>query len=692
MINKKQIFQVTKKENSFLKKNRIFWAYFLFLFKVVTRHFTNWLLFVVYVLVLFLILVIIPLILDASPAGYWNNPIIYVVSFIMPIAALLISSVSLDVFRDGIDNGTELVIIAKPVGRLHYVLAKFLLLVIVSIFFSLISSFVGLFTFAVPRMDKSLVGDLVAGIFTGTFVNGLFFASIAILLSMRLHKYATNLIIITVTLILSLMTTLSRLFFSPPYEILSNQGINLVQQEVETKKPGNASDHSSNIVYQVQSTFGATNFTDIKTAYNNASNQTFYYDSYYLNIGNMVNSLYNLNGLATYNNANIALSPPNAKWNIGDKININDFYHLSLGFDTPELISNNNPSSNNTSIIPAAFRSQIVFLPAPSRDTTSLLSRFIPSASYRYLVNPITNETKSENATPEMFAFDPNNLTVVNQTLINAVDSLSLLTNPPAGSNSAGLVNPFANITSSTTEQQFMNDLLQLFQSITLPNNMVTFRDSFENKVEDKNNAVFGKNVLQQKINLFYGLDTIRQISQEAQNELLQASSTIDFVSKIGQIRQSFEKVSGFFNELLEKIVNPMVLSLNNTDVNNALVLLSKLLGLPQNLINQFTSSALLSDNIKKTALSAIYSFVLFNNYASIYLLNLVSTARLDVGMVRYRTSLGLFPVQQNQVNSVYLIKSVPIVPPSAIITTMVVIAFGLFIGISFIYFYRDIK
>jgi len=62
------------------------------------------------------------------------------------------------IFRDYQDNGTELLILAKPMTRIKIVLSKFFVYLIFCIFISLCSGILVIFTIFMPDMSSSDMG------------------------------------------------------------------------------------------------------------------------------------------------------------------------------------------------------------------------------------------------------------------------------------------------------------------------------------------------------------------------------------------------------------------------------------------------------------------------------------------------------------------------------------------------------
>ena len=652
----------------------IYWSYFVFLFKVITRHFTNWLIFGVYLFLLLLILVIIPAALDASPATYWNNPFIQVSSFIMPIAAIFASCISVDLFRDGIDTGIELIIISKPVSRINYVLAKFSLLFTVLLFYGLSASLIGLLTYAVPKMDHAAVGDLIAGLFTGTFINGLFLGSFAILFSMRLGKNSTNMIIILLTLIFNFLTPLSMLFFEPPAKALNNEGVNLFQQSVQKKTHDkNNTQVGSDIIFQIPTTFGETKYVDVKTEYEKADSNSFYTKSFYLNIGNMINSLYNLGSLAPYHRAFIALTPNNTSWQFGESLdreidpkNPQDdkYTRLILG------------SSLESGILPTQainpFEKQVVLLPMPAPESWSLFNSLFGLPSYRFLTNEQTNETERKNATAELYTREENK---IDSALTNSFKAFSELLNTQPNEQQSFQKQIAESFNHTTSDIEILAAKLSgIFMQMMSKQNMNFFEKKFEENYVADDNETSAKNIFSAKVSLFYGLDEFART---------------DEINTYKQFTETFLK-NDFLNQVTNQILAGSLTNDNMSIEDLRAVLpvypaLRTFMPMKSKDTKVFTAEQILS----ATILSYLYT-----NFTGIYLVNVGSsqpTTGQQQEMVKYRTSLGAYTLKENQIKNSYVVTTVPVIDPGIIVLIMIIISFSFFIGISFLYYYQDI-
>lgn len=82
--------------------------------------------------------------------------------------------VAMFLFKDGVADGTEIIIISKPVSRKIYVSAKFLVLILTCLVFSFLLIITAAIAKINPQFQLQNMKDLMLGIFIGNFINSLF--------------------------------------------------------------------------------------------------------------------------------------------------------------------------------------------------------------------------------------------------------------------------------------------------------------------------------------------------------------------------------------------------------------------------------------------------------------------------------------------------------------------------------------
>lgn len=143
-------------------------------------------------LFLFLILIIVPGILNYDPLFIWNNPIMDIPSYTLIIVAICCSIIAVYVFREHHDDGTELITVSKPIERWKILIAKLLvfLTLIVAMTIGGLLLFICTFAFGqknnhhINGVDFNNLGATIASFCFGCIICSLFFGAIAILISL----------------------------------------------------------------------------------------------------------------------------------------------------------------------------------------------------------------------------------------------------------------------------------------------------------------------------------------------------------------------------------------------------------------------------------------------------------------------------------------------------------------------------
>lgn len=136
------------------------------------------------------------------------------------MASLFTAVLAINVFKDANEEGTELIVISKPISRIKNIITKFALFG----FFCLIVNFTTViltsFTIFLPRTEPQFYVGLLVSMFIGNLITFAVFGSISILLTVKFAKVGvivTNVIISLVFLIYQMLTLF---VFSTPSMIL----------------------------------------------------------------------------------------------------------------------------------------------------------------------------------------------------------------------------------------------------------------------------------------------------------------------------------------------------------------------------------------------------------------------------------------------------------------------------------------
>lgn len=160
-------------------------SYILFIFKTVFNKKSIY----IYSGILFFIFIFITYILPYALKMYINqllslSLILALLIFLIAIFSILVSTT---IFRQGIDDGSELLIITKQLSRKEIIIAKSIALLVIFLLISLIAFVVPAFL-KFSKYGTSTPLDYCFGYFLATFIVSIFFGSISILFCLIMKK------------------------------------------------------------------------------------------------------------------------------------------------------------------------------------------------------------------------------------------------------------------------------------------------------------------------------------------------------------------------------------------------------------------------------------------------------------------------------------------------------------------------
>ncbi len=567
-------------------------------------------------------------------------------------------------FKDGVSDGTEIIVISKPVSRKIYVSAKFLVLILTCLVFSFLLIFSALIAKVNPEFKLQNMKDLMLGIFIGNFINSLFFGSVSILISFGLSKNSTIVIVFLATFLMNFQTPLSALFFKSPSRVLSDSQHVLVDRSLLTNQLNkNNQPVGQNIVYEPNPTKSDQN---IKQLYEQAEASTFFNQSFYFNLGNALNSIYNLNSLSYENSGNISFLPSNTRIIFDRVFDPNDFYNINLYVQRP----------NENGLLQLQQYKVFLSSPTPEKSSTSII-RVIDPPKYSYLDDDQNNYTV-KTADFDLYKKNENNDDLLAETYkIFYQDVFTSNKNSQQRSIATLLsslfdkyANEISNLNNLTLNDLIVKispDLAILNDLLRSPNLMYEFTKNFEQS-DAKTNEQKAINAYKKRVNLFYALaDT---------NSLAKIKKFKKYTQTILDNDKLFDQLKNFS---LQQIID-------NNLANNLFVKL-----LLQNFLNNLDLKDLTVNDLK-----ILFYQQLFNEYVAIYMTQLVSISQIIEqveGKGKKRDYyINLYPnaIRQDQLNDTYVISKKPIVNPWLIVLILSLISIGLLGASSVLYYSKD--
>ncbi len=170
-----------------INKARIARKYYPFLMLNVCKKKSVWAIFILYLLALALYLYIVPSIMHQSPFLIWSQTVMSIQSVLSYISAIFSSLLILAIYKNFRDDGTELLIVSKPISREKMLLVKAGVYLTFCILLSFVAMLLGLFIycFDVPGSQQS---GLVGSMFFTTLIFLVIFGAISLIVSIYLNK------------------------------------------------------------------------------------------------------------------------------------------------------------------------------------------------------------------------------------------------------------------------------------------------------------------------------------------------------------------------------------------------------------------------------------------------------------------------------------------------------------------------
>ena len=183
--------------------------YVSYLFYANIRKVSLWVVSVILIAMLYVYAIMLPLLENMALYEVWTDresgPFFVSIMVLSLFSAMLAAYI----FRTPIEDGSELVITAKPIPRNKLVGAKFIAYLIFLTIFSLLPAISLLVLFAIPQYNVQSVGWVIVSDLLGNLIVMLFYGSIAALLSLRLSKVLVVLTNVCIMLLLTIYNTVS---------------------------------------------------------------------------------------------------------------------------------------------------------------------------------------------------------------------------------------------------------------------------------------------------------------------------------------------------------------------------------------------------------------------------------------------------------------------------------------------------
>ncbi len=170
------------------------------------------------------LMVIVPIIFKTNPMNIMSY-YAYMPMYLMIFCAMLSAVYAIQLFRTNIDDGTEILIISKPITRREILVSKFTIFITTILFVAVAEALFTLFANFNPLATPADISTLSLGSFVATIIDSFVFGSISIITSIYIRKIGSLLISIGLAFVLMLISSLASIVTTTPMKFIQDQGM-----------------------------------------------------------------------------------------------------------------------------------------------------------------------------------------------------------------------------------------------------------------------------------------------------------------------------------------------------------------------------------------------------------------------------------------------------------------------------------
>ena len=199
-------------------------VYFNFLFIQTIKRRPVWVTWILFLFAIACFLIILPAASGVETLQLWANTTVSFAQTIMAmIAGVFTAILAINIFRDSQEEGTELIVISKPITRNKIVLTKFLVFGFVCLIVNITAVILTSFTILLPETEKTYFAGLVVSMFIGNAVVFAIMGAISILTSVKWAKIGVIVTNLLIVLILLIFQVLASFVFKTPTQALNSK-------------------------------------------------------------------------------------------------------------------------------------------------------------------------------------------------------------------------------------------------------------------------------------------------------------------------------------------------------------------------------------------------------------------------------------------------------------------------------------
>lgn len=312
-------------------------AFFKFTFATLLKKTSIYIAIIAYFLLILIFTVITPLLSNSNPITIISNPIMAL--FLVFSMAVIGCFISIEIFRTSIDDGTELLVVSKPLSRTEIIFVKCLVFIICILTISLLGAILSTTSFISTNSYYMDNINIVFGVFVGSLVCGLIFGSLSTILSIYLRKIVSMLLTIAIAFLLMVYSLLSTFVVNNPVKILGDEQDSILPISVINYNNNDNQDTGNmSLVQGVIPQIGSGNSDkSAETIWNDAKNRSNYQIAGTFDIGAQLGSIFSLttppkDSLQALSNLSVFNSPIDITFSNYDLLNDNSQIGLFLRF------------------------------------------------------------------------------------------------------------------------------------------------------------------------------------------------------------------------------------------------------------------------------------------------------------------------------------------------------------------------
>lgn len=322
--------------------------YYKFCLNVLFRSIFVYITWALYFLVLIFLFYLLPIMLDTK-LSYITSYTYFFIILVM-IAMTNVSSLIYAIFRKSIDDGSELIVISKPITRTSIIWAKIILYLMITSIVAGITALISYLTRFTNYSNVTVSTELAKNTFIATIVIYLLFGGIASILSIFMKQVGSLICLLSIFILLMIYSVISnQIFMSIPKSLKYKQGlylspISLVQTDKENDLSktnyhwgANASINSNNnfmtLEFYNKQNFGVSPNNYLQHSYNKSVESNNFYVYLWTNI------VYQLTSIYTWPSDYYLES---SYYSLSSVLRSSNSYNIRLDFETNTLLNKDN--------------------------------------------------------------------------------------------------------------------------------------------------------------------------------------------------------------------------------------------------------------------------------------------------------------------------------------------------------------